>query len=69
MTKSGEETGQLDVMLAKLAETFETRVRNLQERLMQTLRYGLLLLMGGFVMCLLLAMYLPMFSLIEQMRR
>ncbi|HQR38906.1 MAG TPA: type II secretion system F family protein [Blastocatellia bacterium] len=69
MTKSGEETGQLDTMLAKLAETFETRVKYLQERLLAALRYGLLLMMGGFVMCLLLAMYLPMFSLIEQMKR
>ena len=69
MTKSGEETGQLDTMLTKLAETFETRVKFLQERLLAGLRYGLLVLMGGFVMCLMLAMYLPIFSLIEQMRR
>jgi type IV pilus assembly protein PilC len=69
MTKSGEESGQLDTLLAKLADTYETTVRYRRERMLAVLRYGLLLVMGGFVLFIMLAMYLPVFSLIEQMRR
>lgn len=69
MTKSGEESGQLDTLLLKLADTYETAVRYRRERLLMALRYGLLLVMGGFVLFLMLAMYLPAFSLIEQLGR
>lgn len=69
MTKSGEESGQLDTLLLKLAETYEIAVRYRKERLLTVLRYGLLVTMGGFVLSLMLAMYLPVFTLIEQMRR
>jgi type IV pilus assembly protein PilC len=69
MTKSGEESGRLDDMLVKLAETFETRVRFQRERFVEVCRYGLLILMGGFVLGLMLAMYLPIFTLIEKMQR
>jgi type IV pilus assembly protein PilC len=69
MTKSGEESGQLDTLLLKLADTYETSVRYRRERVLTALRYGLLVLMGGFVMFIMLAMYLPVFSLIDQMRR
>jgi type IV pilus assembly protein PilC len=68
MTKSGEESGQLDALLSKLADTYETNVRFRRERLLAVLRYGLLLVMGGFVMFLMLAMYLPVFSLISELR-
>jgi type IV pilus assembly protein PilC len=68
MTKSGEESGQLDALLLKLADTYETNVRYRRERLLAVLRYGLLLVMGGFVMFLMLAMYLPVFSLISELR-
>lgn len=69
MTKSGEESGQLDTLLLKLADTYETNVRYRRERLLTVLRYGLLIVMGGFVMFLMLAMYLPVFSLISELRR
>lgn len=69
MTRSGEETGQLDTLLLKLAETLETRVRYRRERLLAVLRYGLLLVMGGLVLGLMLALYLPIFSLIDRLQR
>jgi type IV pilus assembly protein PilC len=68
MTKSGEESGQLDTLLAKLADTYETTVRYRRERLLAILRYSLLLVMGGFVLFIMLAMYLPVFTLIDRMR-
>ena len=69
MTKSGEESGQLDALLLKLAESYETAVRYRKERLLTLLRYGLLLVMGGLVLSLMMAMYMPVFTLIEQLRR
>ena len=69
MTRSGEESGQLDELLFKVAETFETRVRYGKERLVTVLRYALLLVMGGFVLNVLLAVYLPVFDLIDQLHK
>lgn len=69
MTRSGEESGRLDDLLLKVAETFETRVRYGKERLVTFLRYGLLMLMGGFVLNVLLAVYLPVFDLIDQLQK
>lgn len=69
MTRSGEESGRLDDLLFKVAETFETRVRFGKERLVTFLRYGLLMVMGGFVLNVLLAVYLPVFDLIDQLQK
>jgi type II secretory pathway component PulF len=52
-----------------VAETFETRVRYGKERLVTVLRYALLLVMGGFVLNVLLAVYLPVFDLIDQLHK
>ena len=57
------------MLLSKLADTYETTVRYRRERMLTVLRYGLLVVMGGFVLFVMLAMYLPVFSLIDQMRR
>lgn len=69
MTRSGEESGRLDELLFKVAETCETRVRYGKERMLAFLRYGLLIVMGGFVLNVLLAVYLPVFDLIDQLHR
>lgn len=69
MARSGEVSGNFDVMLEKLADTYDTRVKYVRERITEVLRYVLLLVMGGFVLSLMLAMYLPLFTLIERMSR
>jgi len=67
MVRSGEVSGNLDTMLAKHAETCDTRVKYVRERVTELLRYGLLIAMGGFVFGIMMAMYLPVFTLIERM--
>lgn len=69
MARSGEVSGNFDVMLEKLADTYDTRVKYVRERITEILRYALLLIMGAFVLGIMLAMYLPVFTLIERMSR
>jgi type IV pilus assembly protein PilC len=69
MAHTGERTGSLDEMLLKLAQGYETQVRVERERLLMLLRPFLLIVMGGFVLALMLAMYLPVFTLVEQLQR
>jgi type IV pilus assembly protein PilC len=68
MVHTGERSGGLDGMLEKLAESYETQVRVERERLLTLLRPILLLVMGGLVLGLMLAMYLPVFTLVEQLQ-
>ena len=69
MIDTGERTGSLDALLPKLAEGYETQVRFARERLLMLLRPALVVVMGAFVLGIMLAMYLPVFSLIEQLKR
>lgn len=69
MARSGEETGKFDTMLEKLAETYERRVKYVREQMTVILRYSLLLIMGVFVIAIMLAMYMPTFTLIDRMSR
>ncbi len=68
MVHTGERSGSLDDMLVKLAEGYETQVRVERERLLMLLRPTLLVVMGSFVLGLMLAMYLPVFTLVEQLQ-
>lgn len=69
MVETGERTGALDDLLPKLAEGYETQVRFARERLLMLLRPSLVIVMGGLVLGLMLAMYMPIFTLIEQLKR
>jgi type II secretory pathway component PulF len=69
MVHTGERSGTLDDMMPKLAEGYETQVRVERERLLLLLRPALLVVMGGFVLSLMLAMYLPVFTLVEQLQQ
>jgi type II secretory pathway component PulF len=68
MVRSGERSGALDEMLLKLAEGYEIQVRIARERLLTLLRPVLLVVMGSLVLLVMLAMYLPIFTLIDQLR-
>lgn len=63
MVSVGEETGRLDLMLARVAvildRDFDTRMR----RILTLLEPVLILLVGGIVGVILMSMYLPMFGL------
>jgi type IV pilus assembly protein PilC len=63
MLRVGETTGGLDTILEKVASTFEEEVERRIELLKQLLEPTLILVIGTVVGVLVLAMYLPIFSM------
>jgi type IV pilus assembly protein PilC len=61
MIRVGESTGNLDQMLLKIADVFEEEVANLIEQATKLIEPIILVVLGGAVAVILLAMYLPMF--------
>jgi len=68
MVKVGEETGTLDQMLGKLADFYDDEVSATVAALMSMLEPIMMIFVGGIVGGLILAMYLPMFSLMAQIQ-
>ncbi|MDA3894763.1 MAG: type II secretion system F family protein [Desulfobacteraceae bacterium] len=65
MIKVGEETGQLEQMLLKVADNYEKSVRNTLKRLINLLEPALILFMGIVVGFIVISMLLAVFSLNE----
>jgi type IV pilus assembly protein PilC len=63
MTSIGEESGSLDAMLAKVADFYEERVDNAVDALSSLLEPLIMVVIGGLVGSLIIAMYLPIFKL------
>lgn len=63
MVQVGEESGELDTMLLKVADTFDTEANHSISRLMAALLPVLTLLMTLMVFCIILAVLLPIFNL------
>lgn len=63
MTAIGEESGTLDSMLAKVASHYEADVDHLVDSLTSLMEPLIMLLLGGIVGALVIAMYLPIFQL------
>lgn len=61
-----EQRGDLDEALAQLAETYERTVSRSGRMIMAWLTPALIVLLGMFISFLLLAMYMPLFSLADQ---
>ena len=59
----GEETGKLDEVLGKLAEYYRAEIERLSENLTSLMEPLMLILMGGVIGFIAVAVYLPMFSL------
>jgi len=68
MVKVGEETGTLDKMLGKLADFYDDEVSASVAALLSMLEPIMMIFVGGIVGGLILAMYLPMFSLMAQIQ-
>jgi type IV pilus assembly protein PilC len=68
MTATGEETGQLDSMLARTADFYEQRVTTQVEGLSSLVEPIAIVVLGGIVGVMLLALYLPIFNLGQAMR-
>lgn len=65
MIDVGEETGQLENMMFKVADTFEVEVRNMVKRLVGLLEPVLILLMGALVGFIVLSILIAIFSINE----
>jgi type IV pilus assembly protein PilC len=61
MIKVGESTGNLDTMLLKVADVFEDEVNELVDNLTKLIEPIILVVLGGVIGFVLIAMYLPIF--------
>jgi type IV pilus assembly protein PilC len=68
MTKVGEATGSLDVMLANVSDFFDEEVEIRMQRILSLLEPLMLILMGTIVALILVSVYLPMFSALGRVR-
>ncbi len=67
MISIGEETGELDQMLMKVADFYEDEVEQAVKALTSIMEPIMILFLGGMVGSILLAMYLPMFAVFEKL--
>lgn len=68
MLSIGEETGEMDAMLSKVADFYEDEVEASVKALTSMLEPAMIVLVGGIVASILIAMYLPMFSVFDQIQ-
>lgn len=61
MVKVGESTGNLDDMLVKVADVFETETEDLIDQITKLIEPMILVGLGGVIGTVLIAMYLPIF--------
>ena len=67
MMSIGEETGELDGMLMKVADFYEDEVEQAVKALTSVLEPVMIVVIGGMVAVILLSMYLPMFAVFEEL--
>jgi type IV pilus assembly protein PilC len=67
LVRVGETTGTLDEMLAKLADFYDEEVEASVATLLSVLEPILLIMVGGMVGVIVVSMYLPIFSLMQQL--
>lgn len=63
MVAIGEESGQLDAMLSKVADFFEAEVDDAVDQLSSLMEPLIMVILGGLIGGLVVAMYLPIFKL------
>ena len=68
MIAVGEETGQLEHMLSKIADFYETEVDAKVKALTALIEPIMIVVVGGMVGFIVISMYLPMFSIYEHIR-
>jgi type IV pilus assembly protein PilC len=67
MISIGEETGELDGMLMKIADFYEDEVEQTVKALTSVLEPIMILVLGGMVGTILMSMYLPLFKVFEKL--
>jgi type IV pilus assembly protein PilC len=68
MVSVGEESGQLEHMLTKVADFYETEVDSKVKALTSLIEPAMIAIVGGMVGFIVIAMYLPLFSLYDKIR-
>jgi type IV pilus assembly protein PilC len=68
MLSVGEETGQLEAMLTKVADFYEAEVDAKVKALTALLEPLMIAFVGGIVGVIVISMYLPIFSLYDKIR-
>jgi type IV pilus assembly protein PilC len=68
MVGVGEETGNLDGMLSKVADFYEDEVAASIKALTSILEPVMIIMVGGIVGFIVISMYLPLFSVYENIR-
>ena len=69
MVDVGEETGELDTMLYKVADTFDDEVKVITDSLTSLLEPLLILFLGGAVGFIVVSLFLPLVSLITNLSK
>ncbi|MBN2295886.1 MAG: type II secretion system F family protein [Pirellulales bacterium] len=67
MVDVGEETGELDTMLYKVADTYDEEVAVLTDSLMSLMEPLLIIMLGGIVGFIVVALFMPLISLIQKL--
>jgi type IV pilus assembly protein PilC len=65
MVDVGEETGELDTMLYKVADTYDEEVAVLTESLVSLLEPIMVVVLGGMVGFIVVALFMPLIKIIE----
>ena len=67
MISIGEETGELDHMLMKIADFYEDEVEQAVKAMTSIIEPIMIIVLGGMVGLILISMYLPMFKVFEKL--
>ena len=67
MVDVGEETGELDTMLYKVADVYDEEVAVLTDGLTKLMEPLLIVFLGGAVGFIVIALFIPLVSLIENL--
>jgi len=68
MISVGEETGALETMMSKVADFYEEQVAAAVKALTSILEPIMIVLVGGIVGFIVIAMYLPMFKVYDSIK-
>ncbi len=67
MVDVGEETGELDTMLYKVADTYDEEVNVMTEGLTRLIEPLLIVFLGGAIGFIVIALFMPMIKMITSM--
>lgn len=67
MVAIGEQSGAIDTMLAKIADFYEDEVENAVKSMTSLIEPLLMVVLGGIIAVIMVAMYLPIFGLADTM--